>query len=408
MSFSQDYEFRPIANKDERDQFDSLVQYVFANTSTEPPELESDLKNEWTTAAFHKGKVVATSAGYEFKMRLNGKAIQVDGVTEVGTNPGFRRKGLVRELITRRLHGVHEDPNQCGAILWASMGAIYQRFGYGLGSHHFRIRFDPRMAQFQYPGEVDGYVSQVNEKEGTPIVKSLYRQDIEDRSLALHRVDIMWHGTFGTKKRRAYCAVYFNSDDKPEGFISYSTDGQDNPPVEGGPNQKLVVRDFVYKNIQAYRGLWEFMRAHDLVYQVEFDAPRDDPAFHMLLEPRSLKVDLWDNIWFRLVDVDQALANRCYGLPAKVCIEIKEDPECPWNVRKYLVETDGESTEVKVTQNSADFTISVNGLASLLSGNSSLSILNRIGRAEVQDHRRLATLDSLFATKRAPFCNDFF
>ncbi len=407
MSEAQGFEYRSI-KPNERDAFNDLVKYVFADSTPGPvPEEEDTLECEWTTAAFHKGKIVATSAGYPFKMRLNGNALFVDGLTAVGTEPGYRRRGLVREMVSRRLHAVHEDERQSVSILWASMGAIYQRFGYGLGSHLMSCTFDPRFTDFQFPVETNGYVRIVDEEEGIPILKDLYRRFIQDRTLDLHRSDTMWKGYFGTKKRKNYCAVYFNTNDEPEGYLAYSTSEYQRPKDEG-PDQRLSVREMIYLNILAYRSLWEFIRKHDLVGKVEMSVPMDEPAMHMLLEPRMLQLRPNDGLWLRVVDAADALAQRGYSSSGSVVLEVSEDRECPWNERRYLLETDGTTAEVAQTNQSPDATLSPNGLASLLSGNASLSQLHRIGRAAITDEGRLHELDFLFATKYQPFCRNGF
>ena len=407
MSSIDNFEFRTV-NEDELEAFNGVVKYVFANSSPDPVPEEDALKAEWTTAAFHKGKIVATSGGYPFVMRFNGKPISVDGVTAVGTEPGFRRRGLVREMVTRRLHAVHEHEEQSASILWASMGAIYQRFGYGLGSSQIQCKFDPRYTQFQFPSEVDGYVRIVTEEEGAPLIRKLYSQFIEERTLDLERDDdLWWKNYFGSKKRLSYCAIYFNANDEPEGFVAYNTSTY-RPPPDGGPDQSLSVRDFIYLNIQAYRALWEFIREHDLVGKVEMNVPVDEPAINMLLEPRAMRLALSDGIWLRIVDAAKALTQREYSLPGQVVLEIHNDRECPWNERRFQLETDGETTEVAETNKSPQLTISPNGLASLMSGNANLSELSRVGRADVADRSQVRYLDHMFSTKYRPFCRNGF
>lgn len=405
MPFSKDFEFRPVT-KEERPRFDEVVRYVFANTTAEP-EADDDLKNDWTTAAFYKGKLVAASGGYPCDMQFNGRVAAVDALTAVGTEPGFRRMGLVRRMVTQRLNMVHEQSEQSASILWASMGAIYQRFGYGLGSTHAEGRFDPNTTQFQFPAESGGYVRITSRKEGMPIVKKLYDRFIQDRTLDLHRDKSSWKEHMQTKKTRSFGAIYYNKSDRPEGYITYKL-STFNPPNGIGPNQRLEVQDYIYLNIEAYRGLWGFMASHDLVGRVVMDLPVDDPAFHLLLEPRNLRISIWDGIWLRVVDVDQFLTRRHYSLPGEVVFEIKEDQECPWNVRKYLLKTDGINTEVSKTRKSTQFRITPNGLAGVLTGNTTLSQMDTVGRASVLDKGELPKLDAMFATKYRPFCRDDF
>lgn len=407
MTTFDNFEFRSI-KKDELEEFNKVVKYVFAESSTEPVPEEEELKPEWTTAAFHKGKIVATSGGYPFEMRFNGKPIAVDGLTAVGTEPGFRRRGLVREMVTRRLHAVHEHEEQSASILWASMGAIYQRFGYGLGSSQIQCKFDPRYTQFQFPTDVNGYVRIVNEEEGGQAIRDLYQRFTTDRTLDLQRDDdIWWKNYFGTKKRLSYIAIYFNANDEPEGYVAYRTSTFSQAPDEG-PDQKLWVRELIYLNIQAYRALWEFIREHDLVGKVEMQMSLDEPAINMLLEPRAMRLNVLDGIWMRIVDADKALTQREYSGPGNVVLEIQNDPECPWNERRFELETDGETTEVAETNKSPQLTISPNGLASLMTGNASLSELNRAGRADVSDTSQMRYFDFMFSTKYRPFCRNGF
>ena len=407
MTSTDNFEFRTIT-KDELEEFNKVVKYVFAESSTDPVPEEDQLQPEWTTAAFHKGKIVATSGGYPFEMRLNGKSIAVDGLTAVGTEPGFRRRGLVREMVTRRLNMVHEHEEQSASILWASMGAIYQRFGYGLSSSQIQCKFDPRYTEFQFPANVDGYVRIMTKEDGGQTIRDLYERFIEDRTLDLKRDDdVWWKNYFGTKKRRSYCAIYFNSSDEPEGYVAYNTSTIERAPDEG-PDQKLWVRELIYLNIQAYRALWEFIREHDLVGKVEIHMPVDEPAINMLLEPRAMRLNLSDGIWMRIVDAEKALTQREYSGPGNVVLEIRDDPECPWNERRFELETDGESAEVAATNKSPQFTISPNGLASLMSGNASLSELNRVGRADVSDTNQIRYFDFMFSTKYRPFCRNGF
>lgn len=407
MSTIDNFEFRTV-KEDELEAFNNVVKYVFAEGSPDPVPEEDALQAEWTTAAFHKGKIVATSGGYPFIMRFNGKPISVDGLTAVGTEPGFRRRGLVREMVTRRLHMVHEHEEQSASILWASMGAIYQRFGYGLASSQIQCKFDPRYTEFQFPDEVNGYVRIVTEEEGAPLIRKLYRQFIQERTLDLDRDDdIWWKNYFGTKKRKSYCAIYFDANDQPKGYVAYNTSTYRRPPDEG-PDQSLWVRELIYLNIEAYRALWEFIREHDLVGKVEMNVPLDEPAINMLLEPRAMRLNLSDGIWLRIVDAEKALTQREYGGPGNVVLEIRNDPECPWNERRFELETDGETTEVAETNKSPQLTISPNGLASLMSGNASLSELNRVGRADVADTSQMRYFDFMFSTKYRPFCRNGF
>ena len=416
-----DFEFRPVA-EDELKEFRRVGQYVFAESQEpeqerrpgdnepvddSPEDMDSALKPEWTLAALHKGKIVASSGGFPFRMRMNGRAVDADGVTAVGTYPGYRRRGLVRRLMTDLLHRAH-DNGQPASILWASMGAIYQRFGYGRGSTQARYRFDPRQFAFEFGERAEGYTRLMDADAARPIARDVYRRFIDERNLLLHRSDVMWNLALPSKKP-PWCAVHFNSDDEPVGYVTYRTSG-DLMSVFG-PSQELSVQDFVWLDMTGYRGLWDYIVGHDLVGRVLWwRAPEDDPGPEILLEPRLLERTTYDGIWLRVVDVGAMLEQRGYDVSGNATIEIVSDPECPWNEGVWRVETDGSETQASKAANGtrADIRTDPRGLGSLLSGHSSASQLTRFGRMEVADTKRLAELDALFATRHRPSCmNDF-
>ena len=130
------------ARNEEMVEFRRVAGYVFADNETDPESNENALvAAEWTTCAFIDGLLVSTLAGYPFRMRFNGETADVAGLTAVGTLPQYRRRGLLRRTITQSFREERER-GQSMAILWASFGGIYQRFGYGPASNFVGYDFD--------------------------------------------------------------------------------------------------------------------------------------------------------------------------------------------------------------------------------------------------------------------------
>ena len=384
------------------------MRYVFGG-SGEPTDEEiedSPLKPHMTNCAFFQNRLVTSCGGFPFSMKLNGGDSRADGVTCVGTDPGHRRRGLVRHLITERLQLAHNDGIPA-AILWASLGAIYQRFGYGLATSGYTYKFNPRLAEFQFDSTTPkGWVRLMGLDDALPVVQSVYKEFIQSRNLMLHRPEDHWKAAYRSKKNKFHFAVYYNEDGVSDGFFNYRIKEADNTDL--GPYQQLNVYDFVYRNTDAYRGLWEFLRGHDLVKQVRMMMPADDPALFMLLDPRILRAEWMEGIWMRVVDVERLASCRKFDCAGRTSFEIGEDNECPWNIGKFEIESDGQNSRVSKTSSGPDFRISINGLASLLSGNVSLSVLCASGRASIDDPGRLPELDRFFATRYKPFCIDDF
>ena len=402
-------EIRPCTVEELKD-YARIDAYVFANNNdTEVAEQMGTTQPEWTTCAFVDGKMATTMGVFPFTVRLNGAPVKMGGVTSVGTLPAYRRRGLLRKVMRQGLETMRER-GQSLAILWASMGAIYQRFGYGLAASQVSYSFDPRLAQFQHPIPAPGQVELLDIDDGYPIIKQLYILSASPRNLQIHRARALWDASVFRpwNKERIYVAVYHNSDGEARGYIVYRT--VEDTATGPGPHQVMRVGDFVALDMEAYGALWEYIRGHDLVGRVEMSncVGEDDPAPDLLLEPRMLNRRTSDAIWMRVVDAEQALAQRPFGARGEIVVGLPDDDMCPWNAGNYLVESDGQSATVRRTERAAGITMTPNALASLISGHRSATRLERAGLIEAANDDATRTADQLFATTYAPHCPNSF
>ncbi|MEE8337777.1 MAG: GNAT family N-acetyltransferase [Dehalococcoidia bacterium] len=393
---------------DEMPELQKLGSYAFANNE-DAPENEQTLQPEWTLCAFVDGRLAASHAAYPFRMRFNGAAANAAGVTAVSTYPEFRRRGLLRQIMEQAFPQQREQ-GQSVAILWASMGAIYQRFGYGLGSTRVRYEIDPRYAAFEDGEPPAGSVSLMALDDAREIMERIYIEHSRPRNLMLHRAPQMWQARRREQnKLKNHYAIYRNDAGEPRGYVQYTTKWSDDGSIEPGPSQKLNISDLIALDLDAYRALWESLRKHDLVSRIVWwGVPEDDPMPSLLLEPRELRRMTTDGIWLRVVDVEAALPQRLYGDRGEITIAISGDDLCQWNNGTYLLETDGERSEVRRTDREAEITMPPRTLASLIAGHDSATQLARAGLLEARDEQALRTADRLFATAYRPYCPDDF
>ncbi len=395
------FEFRPHTSEEASDGA-ALMKYVFAGEN-EPGDNEPDspVIPEWTQCAFDGSSLVAMSAAFPFVVRVNGKTVAMHGVTSVGTDPAYRRRGLVRRLITDLLHR-GRDEGFAGSILLASMGAIYQRFGYGLASNITDYRFDPRMAALQFPMAIDGQTRRVAIDDALPIVKHVFREYVKDKNMMALRADVTWNLLLGLAgKNKPEFVVHYDGEDQPDAYCVYSMTSFDRD--DAGPNQELTITDFYYTSMSGYRALWEYICAHDLVGRVVWGSvPEDDPAPGILLEPRCLNQRLGDGLWFRVIDIEQMLKGRGYDCEGDLTIGIEGDDICPWNNGSYRLSVAAGEASVEATTSKPDLVCSVQGVASLLAGYGSATWLHRNGRLTARDELTLSQGDRLFATRYRP------
>ena len=398
------------ARDDELQSMMQLVAYAFGTNEQpkeepEPPPVTS----EQTVCAFAGERMVATSGAFDFQMQMNGQAVAADGVTLVTCDPGYRRRGLVRQLMEGLLQRA-KDRDVPLAILWASMGAIYQRFGYGLATTQVTYEIPLRFVEFQFGEQPSGSVQRLNKAEAMPYLESVYGAYSAAANGMLARNQIFWDLMLKRSDgQTVWIAVYFDADGEARGYCLYKT--RFDPALFPESPQIMDVFDFVWLDMDAYRGLWRFLGSHDLVDRIRFDyVAEDDPAPNLFLEPRRLRRKTLDGVWMRVVDAQAALRDRGYDLPGEAVIQVTEDELCPWNNGCYRVVVNEQGAEVeKLTgSTSPDLVIRPDGLASLVSGHTRASDLDRMGRAAIPDAKQAPRLDALFATRRRPHCPNMF
>ena len=401
-------EIRP-ARPEELTDYLRVVKYVFAVPPDDPnaqPDLEWRLDPEHTVCAVVDGQIVSTYGAYAFEVRLNGTRVPMAGVTNVGTLPGYRRQGHIRELVLRGISDARDRGQSC-TMLWASYAAIYQRFGYGLASKWVGYRWDPRYGALTGP-RATGRTEVVAPSEGRAIAEELHPRFAEPRNLMIERSGEFWKRLFEPHPPTPppqHMGVYRNAQGEARGYVLFNV--REHEDWEPGPNQYATVRDFAWLDIDAYRGLWEFLAGHDLFREIDMErVPEDDPAMLLLLEPRTLHRRTGDAIWLRVADAELALRQRAYGAAGTLTLRVV-DEHFDWNDATFRIEA-GEASEVSRVGGEAALTVPVARLAQLLSGYASASELARAGLIEVNEPSVLATADAMFATAYRPYCQDGF
>src|ERR1700712_3141396 len=102
---------------------------------------------------------VATCGDFGRRLTVpGGEAVPAAAVTVVTVHPPYRRRGLLRKMMTHQLEQVAERGEPL-AVLWASESLIYGRFGYGPAAS--RLVLTGRTRRLDYlpavavPGSVD-------------------------------------------------------------------------------------------------------------------------------------------------------------------------------------------------------------------------------------------------------------
>ena len=125
-------EIRPLT-AGEMGQLGELGGYVYGGSFGDGPDNVVATANlpDWTLCALIDGKLVSSFTAIPFTMRANGNSVALAGVSTVGSQPEYRRQGVLRRIQTQAFADMR-DRGQSLAALWASQAAIYQRYGYAM------------------------------------------------------------------------------------------------------------------------------------------------------------------------------------------------------------------------------------------------------------------------------------
>ena len=366
---------------------------------------------ERSLAWFDGPDVVATSGIYTRDMTLPGGPRPVAGVTVVTVQPTHRRRGLLTGMMRRQLTELHERQQEPVAVLWASEGSIYGRFGYGVAArqlgwqgakHTLRLRPDVSVGS--------GRVVLAPVERARPHVMDVY-EAVRPTSVGfLDRRDRWWDRMFsdvehnrGGATSRKY-ALYTEQDGTVTGYATYRT------KLSGWPREnssEVQVADVLATAPHAYAALWAFLAGIDLHPRLTRGrAPLDDPMPHLLADVRALDAELYDSLWVRLADVGRGLESRTYRVPVDVVLEVR-DTFCPWNAGRWRLSGDTTGATCERTTDPADLTLSSTELGAVFLGGTSLASLAAAGLVEGSPSA-VAAAGLAFSGERAPWCPEVF
>ncbi len=403
-------EIRPATDAEMGDFRQVATDALMVAPGTYPPEAILAIRPQMTLCAFEEGRVATSYAVWPLKMRFNGGALPVAGITFVGTRPTSRRKGYLRQIVSKHLEMLHEKGGPSVAALYASQASIYQRYGYGIVSTHHRYTAAPCDLLFAHPagdGLPTGRLRELADDE-TDVLKALYLDFVQARTGYLHRGSATWKSGVlwqASPNEHLYKVVY-EEGGRPLGYVIYSLKGEKRP--RGEPWQKIEITDLVWLTPQAYRALWCHFSGAGLVFEITWRCvPQDDPLPHLLLEPRRLNMRAGDGLLARVVDVPGAMQQRRYDESGQLAFEVT-DALCPWNAGRWQLETADDRVLVERTSRPPELIISIDTLAMLLFGQISPSEAVRMGRAVTPEGCDLAKWDRIMRTRHKAFCPDFF
>lgn len=354
--------------------------------------------------------IVGGGGTFTFSLTVPGGELPAGGITMVGVLPSHRRRGILTEIMRMQL----EDCRARGeplAVLLASEGPIYQRFGFGLASYWCHLDIERDRARFKNdPGPV-GRTRLVDRDEALKILPEVYDR-VRAASPGMFRRSSEWWDAHRLRddpedrkgSSKLYMAVW-EHEGRAEAYALYRSQ----PEWEDGmPTGRLEVKEVIAPSPPATREIWRFLFGVDLIARIRaISEPVDCPLLYMLTEPRRLRFRLTDGLWLRVVDLPAALRGRSYAQEGVVTLEVG-DGFCPWNEGLWRLEVGSGEVVCERSDGPADLRLSAEELGAIYLGGTTFAELGRGGRVEELAGGARARADAMFATERAPTCPEMF
>jgi predicted acetyltransferase len=367
------------------------------------------LETERMYMAVDGDDVVGTAADFAFTLTVPGGKVAAAGVTMVGVLPSHRRQGILTKMMRRQLDDV-KSRGEPLAILWASEGNIYQRFGYGVATLYSLLDIDRDRARFRNDPGKTGRLRMVEPEKAVEAIADVYNRICDVTPGMYERSREWWENTrlHDPMEHREGGGPMFRAvwekDWRPEAYALYRLHDE----WDTEPTGNVRVIEAMGTTPEATREIWRFLLNIDLVARIKgYDQPGLPPLLFMVAEPRRLRARLSDALLVRLVDIQAALEARSYAAEGDIVFEI-EDSFIPANAGRWRLEVATDGTSVVRTSDPPDLIVSASDLACVYLGGFGFGQLLHGGQIEEATPRAAWRADGLFRTEREPWCPQVF
>lgn len=377
------------------------------------PVWEHAFEKDRLFAAYESGEMAGVAGSFSFKVTVPGAEVPTAGLTIVGVLPNHRRKGILRKLMKAHVEDAraHDEPL---SVLWASEEAIYQRFGYGIGTLHSKIEVERGRNAFRNDPGPHGRVRFLDEDESVKELPGIYERVRSRRPGMLARSEKWWryHRLWDPKESRdgasrLYRVLWEDDSGQNRAYALYRVKEKWNEDV-GLSEGELWVNELVSEDAEAHREMWRYIFGVDLVQRVTgYFMAVDDPLPLMLHEPRRLRTRVMDAMWLRILDVKRALEARGYASEGSFTFRLA-DAFCPENEGTWTLTVDASGGTVEESASEAQLEMETNDLAAAYLGTLTFAQLGRAGRVRELQPRSIEIADALFRTSVAPWHPETF
>ncbi len=355
------------------------------------------------------GEIVGTAGILTRQLAVPGGVVPAAHVTLVSVAASARRQGVLTRFMARQF----DDARAAGepiAVLWASEGRIYQRFGYGLAATKLNLTIESREVELPGPARA-GRLREGSPSDVRDSLVKLYDRLYAERPGWSERAARHWDYRLidldqwrrGATELRA--VVHSDDDGGVDGYALWrSASRWENT----GPAGEVRVLELAAATPSAYFALWRYLLNIDLTRSVSiWSVSPDEPVLTAISEPRRLDARLSDALWLRILDVPAALQARRYVSNVDVVLEVT-DERISSNAGRWRLHGSPTAATCTSTKDDPDLVLDIRALGAAYLGGSSLHMLAATGQVRELTPGSLDRASVAFGWYREPSSVEVF
>ena len=208
------------------------------------------------------------------------------------------------------------------ALLYPYSIPLYHHLGWEIISN--KISFNIKDRQIPTKVKAPGYVRRVD-WDNTDF-HELHSHFASITHGCLFRNALAWEEYWRWDEDDTNVAVYYNTKDKPCGFMVYLI-----------KNDIMHIKEMIYLNREAKKGLWEYIHAHDSMIDAVHGYTYFSEPIAFEMDDGDIKETIRPYAMGRIIDIESFLQDYpCDPDGGTLYIELEiEDHLLPWNNRSF-------------------------------------------------------------------------
>ncbi len=345
---------------------------------------------------------VAAFVSAPFTMNAGAGIVDCLVIQGIAVRPSHRRKGILRHMMRHRLDAAR-DSGFGSAVLTASEGSIYGRYGFGIATRQLGIEIDttrfrirdgvelaPGSLEFVHPSFLADHFGRIS---------LAHQQRYRGSHGRLEEHRMVFTGAWDRKEegpsRALRALVHFDIHQQPDGFAVFTQRGWESTPITSD------VLQICSPDPAIDRSLWQALVDIDLVENLTYDFSHNgDPLSLSLVDSRAVAVkNSKDAVWLRILDLPHAVAERGFESEGTIVVHL-EDP-LGYCSGTWRITASGGDGHAAPTTAEPDVSLGVDSLATLWFGDRTAATLAQAGLVHGGEEH-LRRFSQMFETSEAP------